>query len=160
MFLVDEYRCSFLERIFFYNVEGRGHNSLTVSSGEIRTSLIQKFHIWNPLSNDLKKILPKYAIEMCQIMKIGQIVVLCDLSDIWLTVPTRRPSPSCNECLNLVSVCSKWCRRNHQAYFKLTFGPLCNKTIMYKWFKWCISDLRLVNDWLNARRSLHASLIP
>ena len=24
---------------------------------------------------------PKYAIEMCQITKIGQIVVLCDLSD-------------------------------------------------------------------------------
>ena len=28
--------------------------------------------IWN-------KILPKYAIEMCQIMRIGQIVVLRDL---------------------------------------------------------------------------------
>ena len=51
--------------------------------------------IWN-------KILPKYAIEMCQIMKIGQIVVLYDLSDTRLTVPLRRPSPSSNEYLNLV----------------------------------------------------------
>ena len=41
---------------------------------------------------------------MCQIMKIGQIVVLYDLIDTWLTVPARRPSPSSNEYLNLVSV--------------------------------------------------------
>ena len=51
---------------------------------------------------------------MCEIMKMGQIVVLCDLSDTWLTVPAWRPSPSSNEYLNLVSVCSKLCRRNHQ----------------------------------------------
>ena len=41
---------------------------------------------------------------MCQIMKIGQIVVLYDLSDTRLTVPPRRPSPGSNEYLNLVSV--------------------------------------------------------
>ena len=41
---------------------------------------------------------------MCQIMKIGQIVVLHDLSDTQLTVPARRPSPGSNEYLNLVSV--------------------------------------------------------
>ena len=42
-------------------------------------------------------------------MKIGQIVVLCDLSETWLTVglPARKPSPSFNEYLNLVSVCSR-----------------------------------------------------
>ena len=47
----------FFENYFcrFYKFEGRGHNSLTVSSGEIRTSLIQKFQSWNPLSNDLKQ---------------------------------------------------------------------------------------------------------
>ena len=44
----------------------------------------------------LNKILPKCAIEMCQIMKIEQIVVLYDLSDTRLTVPARRPSPSFN----------------------------------------------------------------
>ena len=53
--------------------------------------------IWN-------KILPKYAIEMCQIMKIGQIVVLYGHSDTRLTVPARKPSPSSNEYLDLVSV--------------------------------------------------------
>ena len=37
-------------------------------------------------------------------MKIGQIVVFCDLSDTQLTVPARRRSPSSNEYLNLVSV--------------------------------------------------------
>ena len=56
---------------------------------------------------------------MCQIMKIGQIVVLYDLSDTRITVRARRPSPSSNEYFNLVSVYSKWYRRYHQAYFKL-----------------------------------------
>ena len=51
-------------------------------------------------------------------MKIGQIVVLYDLSDTRLSVPARRPSPSSNEYLNLVSVCSKWYGRHHQTYFK------------------------------------------
>ena len=60
--------------------------------------------------------MPKYAIEMCQIMKIGQIVVLCDLPDTRLTVPARKPSPSSKEYLNLVSVCSKRCGRNNKAY--------------------------------------------
>ena len=64
---------------------------------------------------------------MCQIMKIGQIVVLYDLSDTLLTVPARRPSPSSNEYLNLVSVCSKWYGRNHQAYFKLHLGHYFTK---------------------------------
>ena len=73
------------------------------------------------------KILPKYAIEMCQIMKIGQIVVLYDLSDTRLTVPAQRPSPSSNEYLNLVSVCSKRYGRNHQAYFKLHLGQYITK---------------------------------
>ena len=41
---------------------------------------------------------------MCQIMKIGQIVVLCDLPDTRLTVPARKPSQSSKEYLNLVSV--------------------------------------------------------
>ena len=41
---------------------------------------------------------------MCQIMKIGQIVVFSDLSDTRLTVPAQRPSPCSNEYLNLVSV--------------------------------------------------------
>ena len=41
---------------------------------------------------------------MCQIMKILQIVVFCDLSDTRFTVPTRRPSPNCKEYLILVSV--------------------------------------------------------
>ena len=43
----------------FYKFEGKGHNSLTVSSVKIRTSLIQKFQSWNPLSNDLKQNLAK-----------------------------------------------------------------------------------------------------
>ena len=50
---------------------------------------------------------------MCQIMKIGHIIVLYDLSDTRLTVPARRTSPSSNEYLNLVSLCSKWYGRNH-----------------------------------------------
>ena len=37
-------------------------------------------------------------------MKIGQIAVLCDLSDTWPTVLARRPSPSSKEYLNSVSV--------------------------------------------------------
>ena len=41
---------------------------------------------------------------MCQIMKIGQIVALCDLPDTRLKVPARKPSPSFKEYLNLVSV--------------------------------------------------------
>ena len=97
------------------------------------------------------KILPKYGIEMCQIMKIGQIVVFCDLSDTRLTVPARRPSPISKKYLILVSVCSKQCERNHQVYFKGTFGPLCQKTIIYKWFKWRINDLRSVSARVNAR---------
>ena len=40
---------------------------------------------------------------MCQIMKIGQIVVLCDLSDAQLTVSAQWPSPRAVE----FSVCSK-----------------------------------------------------
>ena len=64
---------------------------------------------------------------MCQIMKIRQIVVFYDLSDTRLTVPTRRPSPSSNEYLNLVFVCSKWYGRHHQAYFKLHFGHYFTK---------------------------------
>ena len=38
---------------------GRGHNSLTVPTGEIRTSLIQKFQSWNLLNNDLNQNLAK-----------------------------------------------------------------------------------------------------
>ena len=51
----------FFENYFciFYKFEGRGHNSLTVSSGEIRASLIQKFQSWNPLNNDLNQNLAK-----------------------------------------------------------------------------------------------------
>ena len=47
-FSVDEYhRILFKKIIFcnFYKFEGKGHNSLTVSSGEIRAFLIQKFQI-------------------------------------------------------------------------------------------------------------------
>ena len=64
---------------------------------------------------------------MCQIMKIRQIVVFYDLSNTRLTVPARRPSPSFNEYLNLVFVCSKWYRRHHQAYFKLHLGHYFTK---------------------------------
>ena len=32
-----------------------------------------------------------------------------------------------NEYLNLVSVCSKWYGRNHQAYFKLHLGHYITK---------------------------------
>ena len=64
---------------------------------------------------------------MCQIMKMGQIVVLCDLSDTQLTVPAQRPSPISKEYLNLVSVCSKQCGRNHQAYFKIHLGHYFTK---------------------------------
>ena len=64
---------------------------------------------------------------MCQIMKIGQIVVLYDLSDTRLTVPARRPSPSSNEYLDLVSVCSKWYGRHHQTYSKLYLGHYFTK---------------------------------
>ena len=53
------------------------------------------------------KMLPTYAIEMCETVKIGQIVVFCDFSETQFTVPARRPSLSFNEYLNLVSVCSK-----------------------------------------------------
>ena len=122
---MNEYHRIFFENYFlyfFYKFEGRGHNSLTVSSGEIRTSLIQKFQNWNPLNNDLNQILPKYAIEMCQIMKTGQIDVFCDLSDTWLTVPARRSSPISKEYLILVSFCFKRCGRNHQTYFKVYLG--------------------------------------
>ena len=61
-FLVDEYHSIFFcENYFcrFYKFEGRGYNWLTVSSEEIRTSLIQYFQSWNPLSNDLKQNLAK-----------------------------------------------------------------------------------------------------
>ena len=41
-FLVDEYhRIFFLKNCHFYKFEGWGHNSLTVSSGEITASLIK-----------------------------------------------------------------------------------------------------------------------
>ena len=46
--------------------------------------------IWN-------KTVPKHAIEGCQKMKIGQIVVLCDLSGTWHTVSAPRSSPRANE---------------------------------------------------------------
>ena len=49
----------FIYFFFFYKFEGRGHNSLTVSSGEIRTSLIQYFQSWNPLSIDLEQNIAK-----------------------------------------------------------------------------------------------------
>ena len=51
----------FFENYFciFYKFEGRGHNSLTVPTEEIRTSLIQKFQSWNPLNNDLNQNLAK-----------------------------------------------------------------------------------------------------
>ena len=52
-------------------------------------------------------VIIEHAIEMCQIVKIVQIVVLCDLPDTRLTVPAQRPSPSSKEYLNLVPVCSK-----------------------------------------------------
>ena len=78
-------------------------------------------------------ILPKYGIEMCQIMKIGQIVVLCDLSDTRLTVPARKPSPISKEYLILVSVRFNRCGRNHQAYFKVHLGHYVTK-------QWCTSD--------------------
>ena len=60
-FSVDEYHRIFFKNYFgdFYKFEGRGHNSLTVSSGEIRASLIQQFQIWNPPSNDLKQNIAK-----------------------------------------------------------------------------------------------------
>ena len=43
MFSVEEYHRIFKKKYFcnFYKFEGRGYNSLTVSSGEIRASLIQ-----------------------------------------------------------------------------------------------------------------------
>ena len=85
--------------VFFYKFEDRGHNSLTVSSEEIRASSSFKSEI--PEAIISSKTLPKYAIEMCQIMKTGQIVVLCDLSDTRLTVPARRPSPSFNKWLDI-----------------------------------------------------------
>ena len=39
-------------------------------------------------------------------------------------------------------------RKESPIIFETTFGPLCHKTIMYKWFKWCVtvSDLRSVSD--------------
>ena len=42
-FLVDEYHMIFFKNYFcnFYKIEGREPNSLSVSSGEIRASLIQ-----------------------------------------------------------------------------------------------------------------------
>ena len=51
----------FFENYFciFYKFEGRGHNSLTVPTGEIRTSLIQMFRDWNPLNNVLNQNLAK-----------------------------------------------------------------------------------------------------
>ena len=64
---------------------------------------------------------------MCQIMKIGQILVLYDLSGTRLTVPVRRPLPSSNEYLNFVSVCCKWYGRHHQAYFKHHLGHYFTK---------------------------------
>ena len=81
-------------------------------------------------------------------MKIGQIVMLCDLSNTRLKVPARRPSPSSKEYLNLVSVLND-VEGITKHIFKSTFGPLCHKTIM--WFKWCISDLRSVSARMNAR---------
>ena len=72
-------------------------------------------------------------MEMCQIMKIGQIVVFCDLSDTRLTVPAQRPSPIPKEYLILVSVCFKGCGRNHQAYFKVHLGHYISK-------QWCTSE--------------------
>ena len=45
----------FVGFFFFNKFEGTGHDSLTVSSGKIRTSLIQVFQGRNPLSNDLKQ---------------------------------------------------------------------------------------------------------
>ena len=84
-----------------YLLEKKGHHWSSSFKSEIHQAMI-----WN-------KILPKYAIEMCQIMKIGQIVVFNDLSDTRLSVPARRPSPSSNGYLNLVSVCFKWYGRNH-----------------------------------------------
>ena len=41
---------------------------------------------------------------MCQIMNIGQMVVLCDLSDTQLKVPAQRPLLISKEYLNLVLV--------------------------------------------------------
>ena len=53
-------------------------------------------------------MLPKYAIEVCQIMKIGQIVVLCDLFDTLLTTTTTggttSPLPTDAATQGLVSV--------------------------------------------------------
>ena len=105
------------------------------SKVNIDNRLPKQLSIIYPLVSNMKspkqwsknKTLPKYVLEMCQIMKIGQIVVSCDLSDSRLTEHVRRPSPSSNKYLNLVSVCSKWCGRNHQAYFKLCLGDYVTK---------------------------------
>ena len=58
---VDEYHRIFFNIIFFnfYKFDGRGHNSLTVSSEKIRASLVQLFQRWNPLSNDLQQNIAK-----------------------------------------------------------------------------------------------------
>ena len=60
-FSVDAYHRTFFTKYFcyFYKFEDRGHNSLTVSCGEIRASLIQQFQIWNPSSNDLEQNIAK-----------------------------------------------------------------------------------------------------
>ena len=49
--------------------------------------------------------MPKYAIKMCKIMKIGQTAVLCGLSDTQHTLSVQRHLPRANELLNLVVVC-------------------------------------------------------
>ena len=42
-------------------------------------------------------------------------------------------------------------RKESPNIFQTTFGPLFHKIIMYKQFKWCISDRRSVSDRLKAR---------
>ena len=82
-------------------------------------------------------------------MKMGQIVVLCGLSDTQLTVPTQRPSPRSNQYLNLVSVLND--AEGITKHILNYIWAITSQKIMCKWVKWCISDLRSVSDWLNSR---------
>ena len=60
-FSMEEYHRIFLKNYFcdFYKFEGRGHNSLTVSSGDIRPFINPVFSNLKSPSNDLKQNIAK-----------------------------------------------------------------------------------------------------
>ena len=79
-------------------------------------------------------VLPKYAIEMCQIMKSGQLFAVYNLSDNWLTVYARRLlDPNDAEGINkyiLSYICAILSQENNVRVISTMFANCAQSTIV------------------------------